>query len=116
MDLCADHLGQLARVVDVVMVVERLSVCLRRAYPAGDVDERLVDGHSLEIVRMRHEDGIELSGELLVPVDDQWAIRAQLPRISVLFELVRDGDYPRAETSGLLQAADVNQCIAALEV
>jgi hypothetical protein len=108
MDLCADHLGQLARVVDVVLVVERLRVRLGRAYPAGDVYKRLIDGHRLEVVRVRHEDGIELGGELLVPACHQLAIYTQLPRLDILLELVWDRDDPRAKSAGLLEATD--QC------
>ena len=41
-------------------------LCADAGYAAGDVDESFVDGHSLQIVRVCHEDRVELQRELLI--------------------------------------------------
>ena len=70
LDLCPNRLCKVfRRVAGFVRGFCTLSkLCADAGYAAGDINESFVDGHGLQVVRMCHEDRVELERELLVPI------------------------------------------------
>jgi len=63
LDLCTHVLGKLLSDVrrgTIILIIDARGYQLRLCYSGCDVDERLVDRNSLQIVRVRHEDGVKL--------------------------------------------------------
>jgi len=71
LDLCTHGLGKFLWDVHRGTIIIVVGICgyhLHLRYCGCDVDERFVDGYSLQIRGVGHEDGVKLQGQL--PVSD----------------------------------------------